>query len=95
MTTTFADLDLEDTYEQALKQLIQEKLEGKEVVQIGEPERPVTDIMTALKESIEQAKEHRKPMVKATGKKAKEEPAAKTRQSAKAEGKPAKARRSA
>jgi DNA end-binding protein Ku len=77
MTTTFADLDLHDTYEKAVKDLIAEKLAGREVVQIGEPEKPVTDIMTALKQSIEQAKEHRKPMVKAAGKKAQEEPAAK------------------
>ena len=33
------------------------------------PEKPVVDIMSALKESIAQAKEQKKPMKKATGKK--------------------------
>jgi len=34
-----------------------------------EEEKPVVDIMTALKESIDQAKDEKKPMKKATGKK--------------------------
>ena len=44
------------------------KVEGKEIVTMEEEEKPVVDIMTALKHSIEQAKVDKKPMKKATGK---------------------------
>lgn len=70
MAKSFADIKLEDTYKDAVKQLIAEKIEGKEIVTVEEEERPVVDIMTALKQSIEDAKAEKKPMKKATGKKA-------------------------
>ena len=57
----------------ALKAIIDAKIEGKEVVMRAEEEPKVVDIMTALKASIDAAK---KPMEKAKGttaKKAKEE----------------------
>jgi DNA end-binding protein Ku len=57
-----------------LKDIIDKKIEGEEIVVYEEEEAPVVDIMTALKESISQAKEQKKPMKKATGK-AKEEKA--------------------
>ena len=41
------------------------KIEGKEIVSITEEEPEVVDIMTALKQSIEQAKADKKPMEKA------------------------------
>jgi DNA end-binding protein Ku len=76
MTKPFSDLELKDRYREALVEMIRAKVEGKQVVQVGEETAPVVDIMTALKESIEMAKTQKKPMVKATGK-AKEEKAEK------------------
>ena len=67
MATTFSQIDATDRYAAALRDFIQSKIEGKEVVISEEKETPTVDIMTALKESIEQAKAQRKKMVKATG----------------------------
>ena len=88
MTTTLSEVDLTDHYESALRDMIDAKVEGKEVVVSAEEElRPAVDIMAALKQSIEGAKGHRKPMEKARGKAAakkvadeeEEKPARKTR----------------
>lgn len=68
MTVKFDEIELVDRYKDALKEVIDAKVEGKEIVVVEEEERPVVDIMTALQESISQAK---KPMKKATGKKGK------------------------
>ncbi len=78
MTTTLDKLELTDKYHGALKEMIENKIEGKEVVSYVEEEKPVVDIMTALKQSIDQAKEGKKPMKKATGQKEKETVEAKT-----------------
>lgn len=58
----FADVDFEDRYKEALIDLVQEKIDGKEVVSVGEEEddTPVVDIMDALKASIEAAKKLKK-----------------------------------
>lgn len=72
MTKKFEDIELEDKYNSALKEVIMSKIEGKEVVSISEEEPEVVDIMTALKKSIEQAKSQKKPMKKAESKKPKE-----------------------
>lgn len=69
MTKKFSDIDTTDHYREALKDMIMAKVEGKEVVSVTEEEPEVRDIMTALKESIEQAKAEKKPMKKATGRK--------------------------
>ncbi len=69
MTVDFGDLQLQDRYKDALKEMVLAKVEGKEVVTVEEEEQPVVDIMTALKQSIEQAKSGKKPMAKADGKK--------------------------
>ncbi len=76
MSTSLAKLDLKDKYSEALREVINAKIQGKEIVTYAPEALPVVDIMTALKESIEQAKSQREPMVKATGKakKAKAEP---------------------
>lgn len=66
MTRQFVDIEMKDHYTEALKNMIQAKIEGKEIISIVEEEPEVVDIMTALKESIEQAK--KKPMEKAKGK---------------------------
>lgn len=72
MTKKFEDITLEDRYNSALKEVIMSKIEGKEVVSIVEDEPEVVDIMTALKQSIEQAKSEKKPMKKAESRKTKE-----------------------
>ena len=94
MSATFADIELRDNYQEALRDLIEAKIEGKEVIQVTEAEQPVMDIMAALKQSIEQARALRKPMVKATGKKPKEEVAA-SGQAAATDEKPVRARKRA
>ncbi|NNE46539.1 MAG: Ku protein [Rhodothermales bacterium] len=68
MSMSLSDIDLTDGYTAALKDLVKAKVDGKEIIVMEEQEKPVVDIMTALKESIEQAKTSKKPMKKATGK---------------------------
>lgn len=72
MSKKFKDIKMEDKYNEALKEMIDAKIEGKEVVMMQEEEHEVVDIMTALKASIEQAKGAKKPMEKASGKKKKD-----------------------
>jgi DNA end-binding protein Ku len=71
MTTKFANIEMKDHYYDALKAIIDAKVEGKEIVSIAEEEPKVVDIMTALRASIDKAK--KKPMEKAKGDAAKEE----------------------
>jgi len=54
----FSEIDFEDRYTDALMEVIDTKVQGKEVVTIAEAEgdAPVVDIMQALKASIEAAK---------------------------------------
>ncbi|MDX1477247.1 MAG: Ku protein [Saprospiraceae bacterium] len=68
MAKPFAELELRDRYKEALIEMIHAKVEGKQVVTVGEEQEVVVDIMSALKESIEMAKSQKKPMKKATGK---------------------------
>jgi DNA end-binding protein Ku len=75
MSIKFTDIEMKDHYTEKLKEIIEAKIEGKEVV-VREEEAPkVVDIMTALKASIDAAK--KKPMEKAKGEAAKEEKATK------------------
>lgn len=55
MAKDFSDIDMEDHYYQRMKEMIEAKIEGKEVVTAEEEEHEPKDIMTALKESIESA----------------------------------------
>lgn len=74
MTVKFADIEMKDHYTEALKEIIDAKVAGREVVMVAEEAPEVVDIMTALKASIDAAK--KKPMEKAkgeSGKKAKAE----------------------
>ena len=64
MTKKFGDIEMKDHYYDALKAIIDAKIEGKEVVIVEEEAPKVVDIMTALKASIDAAK---KPMEKAKG----------------------------
>ncbi|MEQ9425793.1 MAG: Ku protein [Cyclobacteriaceae bacterium] len=67
MTKKFEEIKMEDKYNGALKEMIDAKIEGKEIVTVEEEEPKVVDIMTALKASIDKAKADKKPMQKATG----------------------------
>ena len=88
MSKPLADIELKDTYNDAVKDLINAKVEGKEIVTAAEEVKPVVDIMSALRDSIEQAKEQKKPMKQATGEKA----AAKTTAAAEKKAAPKKAK---
>lgn len=78
MAKKFGAIEMKDHYYDALKNIIDAKIAGKEVVVVEEEAPKVVDIMTALKASIDAAK--KKPMEKAKGetKKAKAEKPAKT-----------------
>jgi DNA end-binding protein Ku len=65
MSKKFSQIEMKDHYYDALKAIIDAKVEGKEIVTVEEQEPEVVDIMTALKASIDQAK--KKPMEKAKG----------------------------
>lgn len=65
MTTKFANIEMKDHYFDALKNIIDAKVAGHEIVTMQEETPKVVDIMTALKASIDQAK--KKPMEKAKG----------------------------
>ncbi len=68
MTKSMGEIDLKDRYSDALREIIDAKVRGKEVIAVTEEPRPVVDIMKALKQSIEQARTQRQQMIKATGK---------------------------
>lgn len=69
MSASLNELDLTDRYRDALREMIDAKIAGREVVVAPEVEKPVVDIMTALKQSIEQTKAKKKPMERAKGEK--------------------------
>lgn len=82
MSKKFSEFELVDRYKEAVNEMVRAKIEGKQIFTVAEEEKPVVDIMTALKESIEQAKSEKKPMEKATGKdKAEKAPAKKKKAS--------------
>jgi len=61
-----ADWDPEkykDTFQENLKQLIEAKLEGGDVVEVEKPKKlaPVVDLMAALKQSLAQMEGKKKP----------------------------------
>jgi DNA end-binding protein Ku len=66
MTVKFTDIEMKDHYYDALKEIIDAKVSGREVVSVSDTDEPkkVVDIMSALKASIDAAK---KPMEKAKG----------------------------
>lgn len=70
MAKDFSKIDLENHYYNQMKEMIDAKVEGKDVVSVAEEEPETRDIMTALKESIEASK---KPMEKAKGEDKEEE----------------------
>jgi DNA end-binding protein Ku len=88
MASTLKEMDLTDRYRDALREMIEAKIAGRDVVAAPEVEKPVVDIMTALKQSIEQAKSKKKPMERAKGEKKPVAPAVE------AEAKPVKQKKS-
>lgn len=59
LSTTFEEVDFEDRYHEALMELVQQKVDGKQIIvasDASEDDKPVVDIMEALKASIEEAK---------------------------------------
>jgi DNA end-binding protein Ku len=67
MASSLKELDLTDRYRDALREIIEAKIAGREIVTSPEEEKPVVDIMTALRQSIEQTKAKKKPMERAKG----------------------------
>src|SRR5262245_251563 len=67
MSSTLGEMDLTDRYRDALREMIEAKIAGREIVAAPEVEKPVVDIMTALKQSIEATKAKKKPMERAKG----------------------------
>jgi len=72
MVTSLSEIDTVDNYHAALKNLIESKIKGKKVVEFEVEEVPRLDIMSALKQSLQQS--GRKPMVKAANAAAKKKP---------------------
>ena len=58
LSTKFEDIEFEDRYRDALMEMVDDKIAGKETVSLGDEidDTPVVDIMSALKKSIEEAK---------------------------------------
>ncbi len=58
LSMSFENISFEDHYRDAVLELVQNKIDGKEIVQLEEAEdaKPVVDIMAALKASIDEAK---------------------------------------
>jgi len=69
MTSSLQGMDLSDRYRDALCEVIEAKIAGREVVAAPEVQAPVVDIMTALRQSIEATKAKKKPMERAKGEK--------------------------
>lgn len=82
MTTSLDNLTLENKYGDAVREMVEAKIDGKEIVVMEEEEKEVVDIMTALKQSIDKAKSKKKPMAKA-----KEQPKAKAKAKSKTKAK--------
>ncbi len=59
LSKSFSEVVFKDRYKDALMELVQSKVEGKQIVAISEAaedDTPVVDIMAALKKSIDEAK---------------------------------------
>jgi DNA end-binding protein Ku len=70
MAVSFDDIEMVDTYQEALQELVKAKAEGREIVTVEEEPREVVDIMSALEASIKEARQERKPVRKAGRRKA-------------------------
>jgi DNA end-binding protein Ku len=91
MASSLKEIDTSDRYREALRDLIEAKINGREIVASPEVEKPVVDIMTALKQSIESTKAKKKPMERAKGDR---KPAEAAPAEAKTEARPSKQKKS-
>jgi DNA end-binding protein Ku len=87
MWTSLTSMKLENKYNDAVRDMIQAKIEGQEIIAIEVEEPEVVDIMTALRQSIDQAKGKKKPMEKVSAEKAVAKEKKKTKTTAKAKSK--------
>jgi DNA end-binding protein Ku len=95
MAASLSEINMTDRYRDALREMIEAKIAGREVVAAPEVVAPVVDIMTALKQSIEATKAKKKPMERAKGEKKPAAAAAPAVEvAAKPEAKPAKQKKS-
>ncbi len=69
MATNLGKVELKDTYQDAVREMIEAKVAGREGVTVAAEVKPVIDLLAALKDSIAQAK--MKPTVKAKPRKRK------------------------
>jgi DNA end-binding protein Ku len=83
LTTEFQPEAYEDNYREALMEVIKAKLEGQEIVEAEEPERPekIVDLMAALRASVEAVQKPQGGRAKQADDEAEERPA-RTRSSA-------------
>jgi DNA end-binding protein Ku len=72
MATTLTEIDTADNYHEALRNLIDSKIKGRQITEYEVEEVPRLDIMSALKKSLQAS--NRKPMVKAPGAASKKKP---------------------
>ena len=56
MSTNLEKVELRDAYHDAMREMIEAKVAGKEIVTVADEVKPVIDIMSALRESVAQAK---------------------------------------
>jgi DNA end-binding protein Ku len=69
MTTSLSKMHLENKYAESVREMVEAKVAGEEIVAIEEPkDTEVVDIMTALRQSIEKTK--KRPMEKVSAEKA-------------------------
>ncbi len=61
MQTSLDDIELKDQYQDAVREMIEAKIQGKETVTVAEEKPQIIDIMAALKQSIAESKLKRKP----------------------------------
>lgn len=64
MARGFRAEDYRDDYERALKQIVEAKVKGLQIVVPEAPKVEIADLMAALRESIKVAKKEREPVVK-------------------------------
>jgi DNA end-binding protein Ku len=67
MGASISDFEFRDKYNEALREIIEAKVQGRAIVGSVEEPRPVVDLMAALKGSIDKARSERQKMLKATG----------------------------
>lgn len=67
MKTSLDKIDLKDRYKDSVREIINAKIDGKEIVAPEIEMAPVIDLMAALKNSLAKAKDQKMPMEKAKG----------------------------